>query len=70
MSDTHTRKFAARLKVARKARGLTQIQLGALAGIDRGTIGDIERGRRPPGFHQLLRLHKALKTTPGELFAA
>jgi transcriptional regulator with XRE-family HTH domain len=61
--------IAAKVRAARLTRGLTQAQVSALAKIDRGSLADIEAARRPPRFHQLLALHRGLKTKPGELLA-
>jgi len=61
------RAFGAKLHAARKAKGLTQKQLGDLAGLHRSYLGDIEQGTRNLGFINLAALAKALDTTVSEL---
>jgi transcriptional regulator with XRE-family HTH domain len=46
----------ARLREARRQRGLNQKQLAKLAGIDRGYLGEIEQGSRNPTFNVMCRL--------------
>lgn len=48
------------LRAARIDRGLTQIQLGELAGLDHKTIHRIEYGTSDPSLTMLLRLASAL----------
>ena len=60
--------FGKRLKLLRKARGLTQEQLGEKAGIDYKHIGAIERGVKTPSFDAIERLAKALKVNYYEMF--
>lgn len=49
------------LRSFRKARGLTQAQLGKLAGIHQARIAKIERDPRPVSVGQLLQLLAALE---------
>jgi transcriptional regulator with XRE-family HTH domain len=53
--------FGRRLRALRKARGLTQEQLGQAAGIDYKHIGGIERGEHAPSFDAIEKLVKVLK---------
>jgi len=53
---------------ARERRGLTQEGLSFECDLDRTYISGIERGVRNPTAKTLLRLARALKTTPSELF--
>lgn len=53
---------------ARKAQGLTQQQLGLMAGVSRQTIVEIEAGGYNPSTMLALRLAAALNTTVEELF--
>lgn len=39
----------ARIRAARRERGLTQADLAAILGVSRVQIGEIERGNRSPG---------------------
>ncbi|AMP37728.1 MULTISPECIES: type II toxin-antitoxin system Y4mF family antitoxin [Ralstonia solanacearum species complex] len=52
--------LSAHLKSLRKARGLTQAQLGALINVSQNRIADIEKDPGAVGFEQLLRLLHAL----------
>ena len=60
--------FGRRLKALRKARGLTQEQLGRAANVDYKHIGSIERGIHPPSFAVVERIAKALTVEYHELF--
>ncbi|WP_272933814.1 helix-turn-helix domain-containing protein [Streptomyces sp. PSAA01] len=48
-----------RLLALRRGKGLTQMQLGARAGIDNKTISRIENGRYPTSIDQIARLARA-----------
>lgn len=57
------------LRQIRKRRGLTQVQLGKLTGIDQSKISAIERATDPnPGWHLVRKLARALNAKPHELF--
>jgi transcriptional regulator with XRE-family HTH domain len=60
--------FGRRLKALRKARGLTQEQLGRAAKVDYKHVGSIERGIHPPSFAAVERIAKVLKVDYHELF--
>jgi transcriptional regulator with XRE-family HTH domain len=64
-----TQRIARKIRAARAARNLTQHQVARLTRISRTTLADIETARRPPGYFQLMAIHRALKTSPGELLA-
>lgn len=66
--DSLTAVFGRRLKALRKARGLTQEQLGRAAKVDYKHVGSIERGIHPPSFAALERIAKVLKVEYHELF--
>lgn len=51
----------------RQHAGLTQLQLAALAGIDRKTINRIENGHFAPSVDTLARLALVLNTTVSDL---
>lgn len=49
-----------RIRIAREERGLSQEELGTLAGLHRAYIGQIERGEKNIGLKNLERIAKAL----------
>lgn len=49
-----------KLKKLRKARGLTQKQLGEMCGVSESTINRIETGARKPSYELTLKLSRAL----------
>jgi transcriptional regulator with XRE-family HTH domain len=55
--------FGGRLKEARKARGLTAVELGELADVSNSGISRWEQGKRAPGGAYVQRLAKALGVT-------
>jgi len=57
----------ARLLAWRKRRTLLQEELADRAGISRGEVGHLERGRRKPTLRTLRRLADALEIGPAEL---
>jgi len=60
--------FGRLLKAKREALGLTQMELGKLAGMSYATIGSYEVGRRAdPQASVLVKLAKALGISPTEL---
>lgn len=56
-----------RVKTARIALGLSQIQVWQISGIHFTNIGKIERGEANPALHTIVRLADALNIDPGEL---
>jgi transcriptional regulator with XRE-family HTH domain len=54
---------------ARHARGLTQEDLAAAAGVHRTYIGQIESGRRNVTLRNIYRLSDALDLPPGSLLS-
>lgn len=60
--------FGARLRVIRKARGMTLEQLGRAAGIGYKHVAEIERGAKSPSFELVERLCTALAVDPYDLF--
>lgn len=67
MSNSILKAFGARIKSIRLERGLSQEQLGLIAGLDRTYISGIERGLRNVSLINLERLALALNTEPAEL---
>lgn len=51
----------------RSRAGVSQEELGRLAGLHRTYVSDVERGRRNPTAMTLLSLAHTLGTTPSEL---
>jgi transcriptional regulator with XRE-family HTH domain len=62
-----TNGFGKRLASLRKARGLTQQQLGEQAGVSKRVIAYYEGETNYPPTHLILPLSKALNVTPDEL---
>ena len=61
------------LKKLRESRNLTIVQLAQLAGVGKGTVGDIETGKDKSTIKTLEKISKALKLTEeerGELFSS
>lgn len=54
----------------RAERGMSQEQLSDAAGIHITHVGGMETGTRNPSYATLVRLARALKTTPGALLTA
>lgn len=52
-----------KIEQLRKSRGLTQLELAKLAGIDRANISKIESGKYNVGIDILNRIADALKST-------
>lgn len=57
-----------RLRTARRAGGLTQVELAARLGITQGQISEWEHGDRAPSDEMKLRLADALDRHVGEIF--
>jgi transcriptional regulator with XRE-family HTH domain len=60
--------FAANVRAARETRGLSQKQLGQLAGLHRTFVGAVERSERNISIYNIGRLADALGVEPMELF--
>lgn len=59
--------FGQILKRERKKRGLTQVKLTEMTGLDRRTIQHYESAQRTPILHNVFILAKALDMSPGYL---
>jgi transcriptional regulator with XRE-family HTH domain len=59
--------IGSRVRVLRKARGLTQADLGHLLGCDAALISRYERGQNAPGIDQLLLIAEAFEIFVGDL---
>lgn len=62
------RNLGARLRHLRKARGWTQQELAARAGMDYKYIGAVERGERNVTIDNVERIVRALRVEPYEAF--
>jgi transcriptional regulator with XRE-family HTH domain len=60
--------FGRRVRELRKARGLSQEELAARAGVHWTYLGGIERGERNPALVNIGRIAAALKIPLVELF--
>ena len=60
--------FAKNLKKYRKAKNLTQTELGKLLNYGSTAIANYESGRNEPSFDDLLSLCRVLGVTPNDLF--
>ncbi|MEG3124876.1 helix-turn-helix domain-containing protein [Sphingomonas sp. GB1N7] len=58
------------VRVARKARGLSQESLADAAGIDRSHLGKIERGERNVTLLNVLKIAAALEGSAADLLRA
>lgn len=67
MQRFSTEKLAQLVKVKREEKGLTQGELGNMTGINRVTVGRIERGNFIPSINQLEALCQALEFQITEL---
>jgi transcriptional regulator with XRE-family HTH domain len=61
--------FGRALKRWREKRGLTQEQLAHDAGITTSYANQVENGKKAPTLTVILKLARALDTTPAELLA-
>ena len=59
--------FGKRLKQARFAAGLTQLELGEKCGYNGDWIAQYEAGTRKPGLDNIILIIKALKINAGYL---
>ena len=59
--------FGRALRHTRESRGLSQEDLGLDAEVDRTYVSGVERGVRNPTVKTILRLARALGTTPSRL---
>ncbi len=60
-------RFAVNLRKARKARGVSQEELGFLCELHRTEISLLERGGREPRLGTIVKLAGALETSPEAL---
>lgn len=60
--------FGQNVRKLRQKRGYSQETLSELAGLHVTFVGGIERGIRNPSLVNIVKLSKALKVKPAELF--
>ena len=60
----------ARLRLARRAHGLSQLQLAGMAGVSRQSVSAVESGVSDPSLRVAIALARALGLTVEELFGA
>lgn len=65
--EDRLRAFGDRVRELRKAKGLSQEELGERAELHRNFVGMLERGERNPTLVTLFRLADGLGVPPGEL---
>lgn len=62
-----SKKIGKKIREIREEKGITQEKLALDAGLNRAYIGYIERGERNPSTQTLVKIAKALKTSPKDL---
>lgn len=63
-----SKQIGRKIKNIREKKGITQEKLAFEAELNRAYIGYIERGERNPSTDTLVRIAKALKVSPKDLF--
>ncbi|HEX5051019.1 MAG TPA: helix-turn-helix transcriptional regulator [Planctomycetota bacterium] len=66
-SSTYLKNLGQAIRAVREQRGASQESLGFDSELDRTYISGVERGVRNPTIASLLRIAKALGTTPAKL---
>ncbi|GBG96897.1 XRE family transcriptional regulator [Lactococcus termiticola] len=61
--------FGQNIKIYRKARGMTQVELCEQLGIMQASYSNWERGKTYPSFENLMQLSDILKVSPAQLLA-
>jgi transcriptional regulator with XRE-family HTH domain len=65
--DEQVRLFGENMRTARLAAGLSQVLLSEATRLDRAAISFLERAERAPDLSTLVRVARALDSTPAEL---
>jgi transcriptional regulator with XRE-family HTH domain len=65
--STAKRCLGERIRARRKALGISQERLAPISGVDRTFLAQVERGKRNPSLHSLLKLALGLQMDVGEL---
>lgn len=69
MAKVDRQRFGSRIKQLRLACGLTQEGLAQRAGLHPTYVGGIERGERNVGLDNILKVARALREHPSQLFS-
>ena len=64
MSKEALRRFGVRVREARQSKGWSQERLAEICGLHRTYVGSIERGERNVSLANIVKIAKALGTTP------
>ncbi|MGA8458177.1 MAG: helix-turn-helix transcriptional regulator, partial [Streptosporangiaceae bacterium] len=70
MGSEHGSGNGMRLRLARQARGFSQQQLAAMAGVSRQAVSGVESGFSDPSLRVALALSRSLGMTVEELFGS
>ena len=70
MGDGHGAASGARLRLARRARGFSQLQVAGMAGVSRQAVSAVESGISDPSLRVAMMLARALGMTVEELFGS
>ena len=70
MSEGHGAASGARLRLARRARGFSQLQMASMAGVSRQAVSAVESGISDPSLRVAMALARALGMTIEELFGS
>lgn len=62
-----SRVFGERVRNARTALGLSQVDVWQISGVHFTNVGKIERGEANPALHTIIRLADALNIDPAQL---
>lgn len=65
--DEQVRLFGESMRAARTAYGFSQVALSEATGLDRAAISFLERAERSPDLWTLVRIARALRTTPSAM---
>lgn len=68
MNDANLVQFGRVVRELRKEKGLSQEAFADLAGVDRGYMGNIERGKSNLTLSKVFQISKALQVAPEEIF--
>lgn len=67
MVSGYTSEYGQRVKLARRAAGLTQTELGDAVSLSRASVGNVEAGRQATSAEQTAQLAEVLGVPPGWL---
>ena len=68
MKDPNLTEFGRIVRELRKERGLSQEAFADIAGIDRGYMGNIERGQSNVTLTKIVQISRALGIAPKDIF--